>query len=63
MSTLAIFLYGLVVTALVVAALALVAWGIATERRDRKDPRERRKVFGEPAAATIEAREERGEPS
>jgi hypothetical protein len=35
MSTLAIFLYGVVVSSLVLTALGLIAWGIVNERRDR----------------------------
>ena len=58
MSTLAVFLYGVAVSALVGAALVLIAWGIAKERRDRKDPGERERVFGEPAASAIAARED-----
>jgi hypothetical protein len=53
MSTLAIFLYGLVVTGLVAAALGLILWGIVAERRDRRRPEQARDVFGRPAAALL----------
>jgi hypothetical protein len=53
MSELGIFLYGLVVTALVAGALGLIAWGIVKEKRDRQLPSQRREVFGERAADHI----------
>lgn len=51
MSSLGIFIYGIVVTALVATALALIAWGIVNERRDRSRPSQGREVFGDRAAA------------
>lgn len=36
MSDLAIFIYGLLVTAIVAAACILIVWGIVQERRDRE---------------------------
>ncbi len=63
MSTLAIFLFGVVVTALVVAALALLAWGIVNERRDRQVPEKSREVFGARAADYLRTGEERGAPT
>jgi hypothetical protein len=49
--TLVIFIYGTVVFAIVAAALALLAWGIVNERRDRIRFGQGREVFGEPTAA------------
>jgi hypothetical protein len=49
MSSLGIFIYGVVVTALVATALALLAWGIDNERRDRRRPELARQVFGDRA--------------
>jgi hypothetical protein len=59
MSALGIFLYGLVVAALVAGALGLLAWGIVAERRDRRHPEQGSEVFGAPAAAYVASREER----
>jgi hypothetical protein len=52
-----IFLYGVVVFALVCAALGLLAWGIVNERRDRTRFEQGQQVFGATAA-----REVTGEP-
>jgi hypothetical protein len=49
--TVAIFIYGTVVFAIVAAALGLIAWGIVNERRDRVRLQQSREVFGEPTAA------------
>ena len=46
MSLLAIFLYGAVVSTIVVTSLGLLAWGIVNERRDRSRPEQGREVFG-----------------
>ena len=35
MSSVGIFVFGVVVTTIVIAACWLIAWGIVTERRDR----------------------------
>ncbi|MGZ5331385.1 MAG: hypothetical protein ACXWZ6_11900 [Solirubrobacterales bacterium] len=51
---LAIFIYGLVVFAIVSLALGLIAWGIVNERRDRVSYEQGREVFGE-AGASVEA--------
>jgi hypothetical protein len=48
-----IFLYGIVVFALVCGAISLLAWGIVNERRDRTQVEQGRKVFGEPAAVQV----------
>ena len=53
MSSLGIFIYGVVVTAFVVTALALLAWGIVNERRDRGRPEQARRVFGDRAGAYV----------
>lgn len=53
MSLLAIFVYGAFVSAIVVTALGLLAWGIVNERRDRRDPEQRREVFGTQAAQYV----------
>jgi hypothetical protein len=53
MSLLAIFIYGAVVSALVVTALGLLAWGIVNERRDRSRPEQGREVFGARAATYL----------
>jgi hypothetical protein len=58
MSALGIFLYGIVVAALVATALGLLAWGIVAERRDRRRPEQGREVFGAPAAAYVAAHED-----
>ena len=42
-----VFLYGVVVFALVCAALGLLAWGIVNERRDRTQFEQGRQVFGD----------------
>jgi hypothetical protein len=52
--SLAIFLYGVVVFAIVASALGLLAWGIVNERRDRERFEQGRDVFG-PAGAALEA--------
>jgi membrane protein implicated in regulation of membrane protease activity len=51
MSAAAIFVYGTIVFAIVVAALALLVWGIVNERRDRERFEQGRKVFGDAGAA------------
>lgn len=48
--TLAIFIYGTVVFAIVSIALGLIVWGIVNERRDRTRFEQAREVFGEPTA-------------
>lgn len=53
MSSLGILLYGAAVTAIVLAALALIAWGIVNERRDRRHPQQGREVFGAQAASYV----------
>ena len=53
MSTLAIFLYGVVVSSLVLSALGLIAWGIVNERRDRQHRDERSDDFDAPAPAPV----------
>jgi hypothetical protein len=53
MSLLAIFVYGAFVSAIVAAALGLLAWGIVNERRDRRLPEQGREVFGARAAQYI----------
>lgn len=53
MSLLAIFLYGAVVSAIVLSALGLLAWGIINERRDRSSPEQGREVFGARAATYL----------
>jgi hypothetical protein len=53
MSLLAIFIYGAVVSAIVVTALVLLAWGIVNERRDRRSPEQSREVFGARAATYL----------
>jgi len=53
MSLLAIFLYGAVVSAIVVTALGLLAWGIVNERRDRSRPDQGREVFGARSATYL----------
>jgi hypothetical protein len=50
-----LFLYGGFVFSFVAVALALIAWGIVNERRDRLDPEQARRVLGEPGAS-LEAR-------
>jgi hypothetical protein len=57
--TLAIFIYGTVVFAIVAAALGLLVWGIVNERRDRVRFEQGREVFGEPAAG-MQASRQRG---
>jgi hypothetical protein len=56
-----IFLYGVVVFALVSAALGLLAWGIVNERRDRTQFEQGRRVFGDEAALAV-SREPEGAP-
>jgi hypothetical protein len=56
-----IFLYGIVVFALVCGALGLLAWGIVNERRDRTVFEQGREVFGTEAAQKV-AREPEGVP-
>jgi hypothetical protein len=56
-----IFLYGIVVFALVCAALGLLAWGIVNERRDRTVFEQGREVFGTEAARKV-VREPEGVP-
>ena len=56
-----IFLYGVVVFALVCGALGLLAWGIVNERRDRTEFEQGRKVFGAQAAQEI-SRDPEGVP-
>ena len=58
MSTLAIFLYGLVVSSLVFTALGLIAWGIVNERRDRLHRDQGTEHSGSPAPGPV-ARGER----
>jgi hypothetical protein len=53
MSLLAIFIYGVVVSAIVLTALGLLAWGIVNERRDRSRPEQAREVFGARAATYL----------
>ena len=53
-----IFLYGVVVFALVCAALGLLAWGIVNERRDRTQFEQGRKVFGDRAALEVSSEPE-----
>lgn len=48
-----IFIYGTFVFALVCIALALIAWGIVNERRDRARFEQGREVFGEAAAREV----------
>ncbi|MCD6014499.1 MAG: hypothetical protein K0R88_583 [Solirubrobacterales bacterium] len=59
MSAPGIFIYGMVVTALVATALGLLAWGIVNERRDRRRPEQGAEVFGAPAAAYVASDETR----
>jgi hypothetical protein len=59
MSGLGIFLYGIVVSALVATALALLAWGVVVERRDRRRPEQGREVFGARAAEYVASHEAR----
>ena len=54
-----IFLYGVVVFALVCGALGLLAWGIVNERRDRTQFEQGRRVFGDEAALEV-SRESEG---
>ena len=54
-----IFLYGVVVFALVCGALGLLAWGIVNERRDRTQFEQGRRVFGDEAALKV-SREAKG---
>jgi hypothetical protein len=54
-----IFVYGVVVFALVCGALGLLAWGILNERRDRTRFDQGKKVFG-PVAARRVSREPEG---
>ena len=56
-----IFIYGIVVFALVCGALGLLAWGIVNERRDRTVFEQGREVFGAEAAKKV-AREPEGVP-
>jgi hypothetical protein len=56
-SALGIFLYGVVVAALVLTALGLIAWGIVSERRDRLHPDHGREPFGSRAAEQVARRE------
>jgi hypothetical protein len=56
-----IFIYGVVVFALVCGALGLLAWGIVNERRDRVNVEQGREVFGETAAIQV-SREPEGSP-
>src|SRR5215207_6033453 len=56
-----IFIYGVVVFALVCGALGLLAWGIVNERRDRVNVEQWREVFGETAAIQV-SREPEGSP-
>jgi hypothetical protein len=51
-----LFIYGTFVFGLVAVALALLAWGLVNERRDRLDPEQGRRVFGEPGANVEKAR-------
>ena len=48
--SLAIFIYGSFVFALVCFALGLIAWGIVNERRDRTRLDHGRQVYGEAGA-------------
>jgi hypothetical protein len=48
-----IFIYGVVVFALVCGALGLLTWGIVNERRDRVNVEQGREVFGETAAIQV----------
>jgi hypothetical protein len=57
-----IFIYGVVVFALVCLALGLIGWGIVHERRDRTSYEQAREVFGEPAAV-LESSRDRGAPA
>jgi hypothetical protein len=43
-------IYGILAAAMVATALALIAWGIINERRDRTRQERAREVFGEHAA-------------
>ena len=56
-----IFLYGVAVFALVTAAVALLAWGIVNERRDRTEFEQGSEVYGSTAARQV-AREPEGAP-
>ena len=56
MSLVGIFIYGTVVFAIVASAVALIAWGIVNERRDRFRYEQGREVFGDRAAALEAAR-------
>jgi hypothetical protein len=49
--TAGIFIYGVVVFAIVSLALGLIGWGIVHEWRDRTRLDQAREVFGEPAAS------------
>ena len=51
MSLVGIFVYGTLVFAIVAFALALIAWGIVNERRDRTRYEQGREVFGDHGAA------------
>jgi hypothetical protein len=48
--SLAIFIYGAFVFALVCTALGLIAWGIVNERRDRTRLERGREVYGDAGA-------------
>jgi len=52
-STLAIFLYGAVVSSLVLTALGLIAWGIVNEQRDRQHRDEHGDGSDAPAPAPV----------
>jgi hypothetical protein len=43
-------IYGILAAAMVATALALIAWGIVNERRDRTRQERAREIFGEHAA-------------
>jgi membrane protein implicated in regulation of membrane protease activity len=58
MSLVGIFIYGTVVFAIVAVAVALLAWGIVNERRDRVRYEQGREVFGDRAAALEAANRE-----
>ena len=51
-------IYGILAAAMVATALALIAWGIVNERRDRTRHEQGLEVFGE-HAARLEAGSER----
>jgi hypothetical protein len=53
MSSVGIFLYGIVVFALVATSLGLLAWGIVAEGRDRSTYEHGREVYGDQAARAV----------